>query len=251
MNNRGYQRRFSESHNSMFSVENRKRKAVTMVCVFTEHLGNTLKSKSLLNIGGSTGIIDEYLSNYFKNVTSIDIDEPAINHAARQYNKENLNFEVGDAMDIHYPDNHFDTVVCSQVYEHVPDVNKLASEMYRVLKPGGIAYFAAGNRIMLNEPHYNLPLLSVIPRTLAHIYLKILGRGNHYYEKHLTYWQLKKTFQHIMIFDYTLPIIEDPERYHAEYMIQPKSKKQMVAKIIAKYCNWLSPGYIWIMQKLP
>lgn len=42
-----------------------------------------------------------------------------------------------DGVHIPFPDNHFDTIVCFQVIEHVRDLEKLLVEMNRVLKKGG------------------------------------------------------------------------------------------------------------------
>ena len=44
---------------------------------------------------------------------------------------------IGSAMEIPLPDNAYDTVVCTEVLEHVPNPSKALGEMYRVLKPGG------------------------------------------------------------------------------------------------------------------
>ena len=152
-------------------------------------------------------------------------------------------------MNIHYDSDTFDVVICSQVYEHVPDAQVMMNEIYRVLKPGGVCYFAAGNRLMWNEPHYNLPLLSVIPPYLAHIYLKLTRKGSHYYEKHLSYWGLKKLVGNFKVTDYTRYIIISPIKFHAEYMIKPGSIKAKIATLLTKYFTWLVPGYIWILKK--
>ncbi|CAM8630830.1 AdoMet_MTases domain containing protein [Comamonadaceae bacterium] len=47
---------------------------------------------------------------------------------------------VGDAHDIPLHDNSVDTVICNAVLEHVRDPYKVASELMRVLKPGGMLY---------------------------------------------------------------------------------------------------------------
>ena len=220
-----------------------------MVSVLSDHLERPLDELSVLNVGGSAGIIDEYLSRYFQQVTGVDIDEKAVSYARDNFQKEGLSFEVGDAMDLDYADNSFDVAICSQVYEHVPDATTLMSELFRILKPGGIVYFAAGNRIMLNEPHYNLPFLSVIPRPLAHLYLRAAGKGNYYYEKHLTYWGLRKLVRQFQVTDYTPIILSDPSKYNAQYMVKPDSRKQKIASFLSRHLAWLVPGYIWLLEK--
>jgi ubiquinone/menaquinone biosynthesis C-methylase UbiE len=246
---RGYQEDFSSLGTAMFNVEERERKAKTMIAVLQQYFGQDLGAMSVLNVGGSAGIIDNYLSGYFGTVTGIDIDEKAIVHAQHNYQRDNLTFEVGDAMQLRFADNSFDVVVCSQVYEHVPDSELMMQEIYRVLKAGGVCYFAAGNRLMWNEPHYNLPLLSVLPRPLAHLYIKAAGKGSHYYEKHLSLWGLRKLVCDFETTDYTKDIIRSPSRYHAEYMMRPGTLKSRVANVMARYFFWLVPGYIWVLQK--
>lgn len=235
----------------MFDTQGRERKARTMVAVLQHHLAHPLNQLSLLNVGGSAGIIDNYLSGYLGRVVGVDIDEKAIQHATAAFAKQNLSFEVGDAMSLRFSDASFDVVVCSQVYEHVPDSTLMMKEIHRVLRVGGVCYFAAGNRLMWNEPHYGLPLLSVVPRPLAHLYMRMAGRGPFYYEKHLSYWGLKALVRRFDVRDYTLDIIKNPNEFAAEYLLPPGSLKSRVAAFIASHLIWLVPGYIWVLVKRP
>jgi ubiquinone/menaquinone biosynthesis C-methylase UbiE len=156
---------------------------------------------------------------------------------------------VADALNLPFEDNTFDVVVCSHVYEHVPDPQRMFSEIHRVLQPGGVCYFSAGNRLMWNEPHYNLPLLSVLPRPLAHIYIRLAGKAGYYHEKHLSYWGLKALVKDFDCTDYTAKLINEPDKYATSYMLPPGSLKTRLAGLLAKYAHWASPGYIWILQK--
>ena len=246
---REYQYKFSNKGTAMFDRTGRQRKAKTMVSVLSEHLEVPLNNLSVLNVGGSAGIIDEYLSCYFNHVTGIDIDEKAIRYAKENFQKDNLVFEIGDAMQMNYDDNSFDIVICSQVYEHVPDAKILMEEIFRVLKPKGIVYFAAGNRLMFNEPHYNLPLLSIIPRPLSHLYVKLSGKGEFYYEKHFTYWGLRKLVDHFTLTDFTPLLVSDPKKYNTDYMVKPGTVKQKISIFLSKFMIWLVPGYIWVLEK--
>lgn len=44
---------------------------------------------------------------------------------------------IGDAENMKFEENRFDSVVCLEVIEHTPSPGKLISEIYRVVKPGG------------------------------------------------------------------------------------------------------------------
>ena len=122
-------------------------------------------------------------------------------------------------------------------------------EIYRVLAPGGACYFAAGNRWRLIEPHYGLPLLSVMPKWLAHRYLRLLRRGGQYYETHLTHGQLRQLVARFDVTDYTARIVEEPERFHATDQIRPDSAVHAAARLLARRANWLMPTYHWVLRK--
>ena len=220
-----------------------------MVAVLGDFFDVPLETLDLLNVGGSAGAIDDYLADYFKTVVGVDIDSAAIEHAKSSFSKENLSFQEADALDLPFEDESFDVVICSHVYEHVPDPEVMFAEIHRVTKPNGACYFSAGNRLMWNEPHYNLPLLSVLPRPLAHLYIRLAKKADFYHEKHLTYWGLKKIVSDFDVKDYTVRLIEEPTKFHTEYMISPHSLKGKLARLIAKAAFWALPGYIWMLRK--
>lgn len=49
----------------------------------------------------------------------------------------NVNFQVGEATKVPFPDSVFDAAMSSQTFEYVDDVPAGLAEMFRVLKPGG------------------------------------------------------------------------------------------------------------------
>ena len=246
---REYQYNFSESSPGMHDVEVRKRKAATMVAVLRDHFDVPLRTLRVLDVGGSTGIIDDYLANYFGSVTGIDIDEKAVDFAIQNFGKKNLYFHLGDAMQLEVPDETFDVVICSQIYEHVPDSRRMVEEIFRVLRPGGICYFAASSRLRWNEPHYGLPLLSVVPRPIAHRYIRMAGKADYYHELHFSYWGLRNLVKGFRIIDYTRELIAKPDRYGTDYMVAPGTLKARLALWIADYLYWVMPGYLWLLKK--
>ena len=247
---RGYQFNFSKMlPEAMYDGERRENKAKTMVAVFNDYFQADLKSFSVLDVGCSTGFIARYLADHCELVIGIDIDGPAIEFAQAHFKKKNLNFLKTDSMAIEFPANHFDIVICAQVYEHVPDVTKLITQIFRVLRPGGICYFAAGNRLNIMEAHYKLPFLSILPRPLGHLYVRIARNGKFYYEKHFSFWTLKKIVGDFELIDYTKRMIENPQKFHIHYMLQPGTFKYRIAKLVANKAYWLFPTYIWLLKK--
>ena len=246
---RKYQYNYSGLKPTVFNTDARLRKATTIVRVCQDFIGsNDLSHLHLLDVGSSTGIIDNYLADYFGRVSGIDIDEPAMEHAQRTFDRDNLNFEPGDAMQIEQADDSVDVVVCTQIYEHVPDAGRMFCEILRVLKPGGFCYFAGNNRIMLMEPHYNLPFLSLLPRPLAHQYMRLAGKGDYYHEKHFSYWTLKRLCRDFNIIEYSARVIAHPEKFGVNYMLPEGSFKWRAAHTMARLAKWATP-LIWILQK--
>ncbi|MCB1056277.1 MAG: class I SAM-dependent methyltransferase [Acidobacteria bacterium] len=246
---RGYQYDFAASSVTTHDTEGRLRKAATMVAVLSDYFDVPLQELRVLDVGSSTGIIDDHLAEHVHSVLGIDIDKPAIESAQKTFHRDNLAFREGDALATQLPDASVDVVICSHVYEHVPDASAMMDEIFRVLRPGGVCYFAAGNRFMWNEPHYNLPLLSAIPRPLAHLYIRLAGKASHYHELHFSYWGLRNLTRRFDLIDYTAEIIEHPDKFGTAYMIPPGSRKQAIARLIAKRAFWLVPGYIWLLRK--
>ena len=220
-----------------------------MLAVLEDFLQKPLSEFSVLNVGGSAGAIDNFLANHARRVIGIDIDETAIEHAQQKFKKDNLEFQVADALNLPFDDASFDIVICSHVYEHVPDPVKMFDEIHRVLRTDGICYFSAGNRLMWNEPHYDLPMLAIVPRPMAHIYIRMAGKAEYYHEKHLSYWGLKSLVRDFKRNDYTVRLINESSEFCTDYMLPPRSLKTRIAGIVANWVYWALPGYVWVLQK--
>lgn len=88
----------------------------------------------ILDVGGGTGGDLEVLGK-FGDVTLVDIHPEALAAVPDHLVAEK---RQADICNLPYEDNTFDFAVSFDVFEHIEDDAKAVSEIYRVLKPGGI-----------------------------------------------------------------------------------------------------------------
>lgn len=94
--------------------------------------------ESVLDIGCGEGVLSCLLAQIGVHVTGVDISEPNIAAAqalARRLGVEDrTTFLLGDAENVPFPDNSFDTVISCHVLEHLPDFDKGLREVRRVTR---------------------------------------------------------------------------------------------------------------------
>lgn len=248
-----YQLAFSEIHpGTMFDESGRLQKARKTVAVILDALrsaGHDPQRAMVLDIGCSTGILTRHYADFFGHVVGVDIDDGAVEWAQKNRAADNIDYRVGDSMELPFPDAEFDVVTCTHIYEHVPDAKRMLDEIFRVLKPGGVCYFAAENRIRLWDGHYDLPLLTILPKTLGDWYVRLMGRGEGRYETHSTLRGLRRMAQRFEISDYTRTVVRDPVRFEASDMVRAGSIKQKAALTILAAAYWAFPTYLWVLRK--
>jgi len=245
---KSYQTEYSKINPSLYNEDTRKIKAKKILAVLKNIESIRLGKCRCIEIGCSTGINTNFLATYCKECVGIDIDIDAVLFA-RSNSDPSTQFLIGDAIRVPFTDNSCDIVICNHVYEHVPDSQLLMKEIFRILRPGGICYFAAGNKYSIIEGHYKLPFLSWLPKSMAHVYLKLTGNGQLYYENHLSYFGLRKLVKDFSVMDYTLKIVQNPRQFGAEDMIHPNSLITSVPIIFLKMSQLLIPTYIFVLVK--
>lgn len=236
------QRDYSLIRPQMHDYKSRIIKAKRIIATLTDYLGkNGIKKMKVLDVGSSTGIIDSYLAKKFNIVWGIDIDKSGVEFAKKTFDKKGLYFKVASAEKIPFRKNVFDVVICTHVYEHVNDPQKLMAEIYRVLKPMGVCYFAAINAIWPIEPHHNLPFLSYFPKKIANNYVRYFGKTDKYYENPMFYWQLKKLTNNFKVVDYTPSILSNPVKF--------KYNNFPIPNLLSQFLKYITPTVFWLLIK--
>jgi len=150
--------------------------------------------RRMLEIGTGSGGIAQFFGTAGPmgwDVESVDVEDVRL--AAKGFR-----FTLVQGVILPFPDASFDVVVSNHVIEHVGDAKQQArhlEEMARVLRPDGIGYLAVPCRWMLVEPHFRLPFLSWLPRSLADLYVRATGKGSHYDCRPLTTHRLEALLQ--------------------------------------------------------
>lgn len=82
----------------------------------------------------------------------MDVEKEIIEHASKKYQSKNCSFELYAGSKIPYKDNTFDAVISFQVIEHIQNDSNYISEVYRVLKKGGVFFATTPNKMYRIKP---------------------------------------------------------------------------------------------------
>jgi len=107
---------------------------------------NLSPGESVLDIGCGPGYLCESMAEIVGRsgaIVGIDISTDLIALCDRQKAYAWISYAIGDATRLNQPDASFNVVVCTQVAEYVPDVDRVLLEAFRALKPGGRTIFVA------------------------------------------------------------------------------------------------------------
>ena len=238
---------YSEIQGKMHDEQVRRVKAEKIIRVLHHYLGRPdLVGLTTLDIGCSTGFLAHELALDGAFATGVDIDVPGIEAAQARFGAD-VTFLCTSADAIPLPDESVDVIVFNHIYEHVVDADAVVDEIYRLLKPAGVAYLGLGNKYQLMEPHYRLPLLSWLPKGAADSYVRRTGKGDEYYEKHESRAGLKRLARGFHVYDYTVPIVRSPETFGSGDQV-----KGAVARLpvpVVQALTPIVPTYIWVVTK--
>lgn len=106
------------------------------------------EGEEVLEVGCGEGILAVLMAKKGARVTALDISRPNL-ETAKKFAKENgveekIKFIEGDAENLPFSDNSFETVVADNVLEHLPNFQRGLFEIKRVMKKRAIIVLPAG-----------------------------------------------------------------------------------------------------------
>jgi len=137
---------------------------------------NLKENIRILDVGCKNGRFIFTLASFLQNceLYGVDLDSRRIqkNQARNKY--DNVHFYCVPAEDLHFENDYFDIIVCTNTLHHFPHRVRSLDEMYRVLKSGGELYLLEGirnrkwkNRLekIIRQSKFILPEKKYLPRT--------------------------------------------------------------------------------------
>lgn len=100
---------------------------------------SSLDKIKVLDIGSGVGLVDRFLKSKIKDLYGVDVEEGVVEKA--KFNNPEVNYQMYDGARLPFENNTFDICFAINVMHHVPPGmwENFSREMYRILKPGGIA----------------------------------------------------------------------------------------------------------------
>lgn len=217
--------------------------------VAKNNLKTPVNKLKVLDVGSGNG---EYVLEISRHVSKVIGVEPygyAFNNSLRMQRISKVNNVKYYKCAVENFNTHikFDLILSLTTIEHMPNGEKSFDKIFNLLKPGGIIYITAPNKLWPFEHHYRLFFLSWLPLPLSNIYVRLTGRGGSYedssYSK--TYFGMKKLF----------------DRYPCSYKFQlPKNtnsnyigcgEKSLSYTVIKKIGMFLikNINFFWIFSK--
>ncbi len=214
-----------------------------------------LKGKRVLDIGsGSGGISIAFVKN---NIETVNFDtERKYTIVSQRWAEENgvmLNQMLASGEEMPFKDKSFDVILCSDIIEHLERPDNLVREVSRILKKEGLVYITCPNkmspRLIWEDNHYFLPLIVLLPRKLADIYVRATNRGEKTEVIFLpTYSKLIKMFKKVGIELFSFELGNKINEFKKTSLYE---KFPGLVNFYSKhvYLKWISPFWIFIGKK--
>lgn len=106
-----------------------------------------VEGRRVLDLGSGEGFGAAILAESAESVVGVDVDARTVEHCQLNYQRGNLEFELGTAVDLSkHASGSFSAVVAFEIIEHVREQSQVVSEVARVLSGDGILAISTPDR---------------------------------------------------------------------------------------------------------
>jgi 2-polyprenyl-3-methyl-5-hydroxy-6-metoxy-1,4-benzoquinol methylase len=242
----------SEIATPRWGNQGRDRKAQAILRTLIASCGDDITRGSWIDIGCGSGGIAAALAPSARQIAGFD-PEPWPNWASMAAQHSNLSFTAAgfDNEQLPLPENAVDVVICNQVYEHVARPEQLIRNIHRVLKPGGVCYFAGPNLLWPIEPHVFWPVVHWLPRQQAQLLMRLFGSGQ---AEHLdayskAHWTLARWFKRAGFQVFNLLRVRVVAEFESSDRRFVRCIAWVVPDMVYKLLTPFSPGFVYLLVK--
>jgi 2-polyprenyl-3-methyl-5-hydroxy-6-metoxy-1,4-benzoquinol methylase len=232
-----------------WGADDRNIKAEQIFQTLQHHSKHNLSQMQWLDLGCGSGGISAYIAPQVRQMIGVD-PEPWARWQDWEQAHTNLRFIQASVDTLTLPPASVDVIICNQVYEHVPDPQALIHLIHRVLKPGGLVYFAGPNLLFPIEPHVFWPFVHWLPRPFAIRLMKALGSKHaddlDAYSTH--YWQLTGWLTRDFKVKNALPVLVKQVIPGPKGGL-PYAMLRYIPAWLVRALTPLSPGFVFVLEK--
>jgi 2-polyprenyl-3-methyl-5-hydroxy-6-metoxy-1,4-benzoquinol methylase len=136
--------------------------------------------QKVLDVGCGFGNLLMALQKYFSQVCGLDIEETCVEWSRKRADRAQV--ACASATEIPWSDREFNLVVSTDVFEHIPyqEQEKAASELMRLLKPGGFGYVEVPNRRQILDEHNRILFGTWLPDVVREQYARMTSKTHSY-----------------------------------------------------------------------
>ena len=115
---------------------------------------NNIDRDNMLELAAGSGMLTKYFFDEFKNIDALDISTDMLNVFANKYDSDNVNLIYYDMVEFENPESYDLIVILLDSINYVTnpkDLEKLFSNCYKNLKPGGLLVFDINSEYKMRE----------------------------------------------------------------------------------------------------
>lgn len=130
--------------------------------------GSANEALRVADIGCGTGTQARLWAMLGHRVSGVDVNSSLVGIAKERAQVDGLeiDFEVGSATELPWPDASMSVVLLPELLEHVAEWQQCLDEAVRILEPGGVLYLSTTNFLCPFQDEFELPLYSWYPAVL-------------------------------------------------------------------------------------